>query len=338
MSSCPTERPRQTPSHATDGCLSHPLVSAVIPAYNCARFIGEALESVFAQEYPALEVIVVDDGSTDDTREKVMRYGGRVSLVVQPNSGAAAARNEGIRRSRGKYVAFLDGDDFWLPGKLRHQVDHLERHPNIALCCAGWHVLHPTSSGDYHIAPASAADEVHVNPKCSGWMYCELLLDCVVWTSTVLIRRELCDRIGGFDEALRRGQDYDYWLRASRLTRIDQLDAPLAVYRMGQAGMTAKAPDTNWELMVIRRALQKWGCAGPDGSTVARSRVRNRLAGLNYNFGYRQFSNGRYGVARRAFVAAIRERPAHIKTLLYLIASSFRELYGGAKNDALARP
>ena len=306
----PTELRRQMSPRAVDGSLSHPLVSVVIPAYNCGRFIEEALESVFAQDYPALEVIVVDDGSTDDTREKVMRYGSRVSLVVQRNGGAAAARNEGIRRSRGKYVAFLDGDDFWLPGKLRHQVDHLERHPDIALCCTRWHVLHPNPSGDYHIASASAADVVHVNPKCSGWIYCELLLDCVVWTSTVLIRRELCERIGGFDEALRRGQDYDYWLRASRLTRVDQLDAPLAVYRMGEAGMAAKAPDTNWELTVIRRALDQWGRTAPDGSTVPRSRVRNRLGRLNYNFGYRQFSTGRYGVARRAFVAAIRQRPA----------------------------
>src|SRR5262245_60758400 len=209
-----------------------PLVSVVIPAHNCGRFIGDALDSVLRQNYPLLEIFVIDDGSTDDTCDVVARYSDRVSLVRQRNAGAAVARNVGMKLARGRYVALLDADDVWLPGKLRLQVDHLERHPDVAMCCTRWHLLYPDAAGAYHFERAASPESVSVDPKWRGWIYCELLLDCEVWTSTVVMRRELDERVGGFDVKLRRGQDYDYWLRASRLTRIDRLDAPLALYRM----------------------------------------------------------------------------------------------------------
>jgi len=300
-----------------------PLVSVVIPAYNCGRFIGEALDSVFDQDYPALEVIVVDDGSTDETCDVVARYGSSVALVRQRNSGAAVARNEGMRRARGEYVALLDADDLWLPGKLRLQVDHLEQRTDIAMCCTRWHLLYPDATGRYRVERPEAPQLVSVDPRCAGWIYCELLLDCEVWTSTVLMRRELNERVGGFDVKLRRGQDYDYWLRASRLTRIDRLDAPLALYRM-QVAHDRKFPDTNWELTVIRRAIERWGVTGPDGRALAKARVRTRLWGLNYRFGYMQYQVGRYALAQPAFAAALRQRPAHLKTMLYALASAVR--------------
>jgi glycosyltransferase involved in cell wall biosynthesis len=302
-----------------------PLVSVVIPAYNCARFIGDALDSVVDQNYPALEVLVVDDGSTDETCDVVARYGSAVTLIKQRNAGAAVARNEGMRRARGKYVALLDADDLWLPGKLRLQVDYLERHEDVAMSCTRWHLLHPDAAGRYHIERAVALESVSVDPKCAGWIYCELLLDCGVWTSTVVMRRELGERIGGFDAELRRGQDYDYWLRASRVTRIDRLDAPLALYRM-QVAHDRKFPDTNWELTVIRRAIERWGATGPDGRALPEAELRARLWELNYKFGYTQYLGGRYAMARAAFAAALRERPTHVKTMLYALASNLKRI------------
>ena len=302
-----------------------PLVSVVIPAYNCADFIAEALDSVVGQDYPAIEVIVVDDGSTDDTCDIVTRYRGAVTLIRQANAGAAVARNEGMRRARGEYVALLDADDVWLPGKLRLQVGHLGRHPNVAMCCTGWHLLHPDAAGGYHFERPAAPESVPVDPKCAGWIYCQLLLECEVWTSTVLMRRDFGERVGGFDPGLRRGQDYDYWLRASRLTRIDRLDAPLALYRM-QVAHDRKFPDTNWELTVIRRAIERWGATGPDGRALSHADLRARLWALNYNFGYAHYQGGRYALARDAFVSALRERPAHLKTLLYALASKLKSL------------
>lgn len=306
-----------SPAHA-------PLVSVVIPAYNCERFIADALDSVFKQNYPAIEVLVVDDGSTDGTRDVVARYGRAVTLIRQQNSGAAVARNEGMRHARGDYVALLDADDLWLPGKLQLQVDYLERHADVGMCCTLWRLLYPDAAGHYRIDDVAAPESAPVDPKCAGWIYRELLLDCEVWTSTVVMRRELGERIGGFDAKLRRGQDYDYWLRASRVTRIDRLAAPLALYRM-QVAHDRKFPDTNWELIVIRRAIDQWGPAGPDGRTLSGREVCARLWALNYRFGHLQYHGGRYALARSAFAAALRARPAHLKTIVYALASWLKE-------------
>jgi glycosyltransferase involved in cell wall biosynthesis len=268
-------------------------------------------------------VFVVDDGSTDDTCDVVARYGHRVTLVRQQNAGSAVARNEGMHRARGKYVALLDADDVWLPGKLRLQVDHLERNADVALCCARWHLLHPDAARCYHIEKPAAPESASVDPKCAGWIYCELLLDCDVWTSTVVMRRELIERVGGFSAELRRGQDYDYWLRASRHTRIDRLDAPLALYRL-QVAHDRKFPEINWELTVIRSAIEKWGTKAPDGRTLAKAKLHARLWALNYGFGYAQYHAGRYALARNAFADALRERPTHLKTMLYALASRLK--------------
>jgi glycosyltransferase involved in cell wall biosynthesis len=303
---------------------TRPLVSVVIPAFNVGRFVGDALKSVLAQGYPALEIFVVDDGSSDDTCEVVERYANDVTLIRQKNAGAAVARNEGIARARGKYIALLDADDFWLPGKLHHQVAHLESHPDVGMCCTGWHVLFPDPSGNYEFPKQEAPRQVHLDPNQSGWIYCELLMDCIVWTSTVVMRRELCECLSGFNPALRRGQDYDYWLRASRQTRIDRFSEQLAVYRMEEGARARKFPDTNWELEVVRGAIDKWGLCGPDGRTLPADKIRKRLWELNFRFAYSQFHSGRYGVARQAFRAALRERPAHLKTQAYFLASALR--------------
>jgi glycosyltransferase involved in cell wall biosynthesis len=229
-----------------------------------------------------------------------------------------------VSRARGRYVALLDADDLWLPGKLRLQVDHLERNKDVALCCTHWHLLHPDVNGNYRIERTDAPESVQVDPKCAGWIYCELLLDCEVWTSTVVMRRELIERIGNFNAELRRGQDYDYWLRASRVSRIDRLDAPLALYRQ-QVSHDRKFPETNWGLTVIRSALEKWGTTGPDGRSLPAAQLHARLWALNYEFGRGQYQERRYAPAGVAFAAALRERPTHLKTLLYALASKLQK-------------
>src|SRR5690242_3384038 len=145
-----------------------PLVSIVIPAYNCGDFIRDALDSVVGQDYPAVEVLVVDDGSTDDTCGIVTSYGSTVTLVRQSNAGAAVARNEGMRRARGEYVALLDADDVWLPGKLKAQVGHLQSHADIAMCCTRWSLLHPDAAGRYRFERPPAPESVPVDTQCSG--------------------------------------------------------------------------------------------------------------------------------------------------------------------------
>lgn len=297
-------------------------LSVVIPAYNCGRFIAEAIESVLAQGHREAELLVVDDGSTDDTAEVLARYGSAVTLLRQANAGAAAARNTAMRAARGRYVAFLDADDVWLPGKIDAQVAHLERHPEVSLCCTRWDLLHPDSSGAYVVhSPQSDRSGSNI-ASFSALTYADLLLDCHVWTSTVVVRRELIHSLGGFDPALRRGQDYDYWLRASRTTAIHRLDASLALYRMG-SGHGNKFAAKNWELAVIRKALEQWGVTGPEGRSLSPRQIRRRLWALNVNFGYGQLHLGRAQAAEEAFLAALRQRPCHPRTLAYFLASAF---------------
>jgi hypothetical protein len=143
-----------------------------------------------------------------------------------------------------------------------------------------------------------------------------------VWTSTVMVRRELLDQVGGFDQALRRGQDYDYWLRASRITPIHWLDASLALYRMG-SGHAKKFAEKNWELAVISKALAQWGATGPEGRGLNRREIRRRLWQLNFSFGYGQLRLGRVGPAQEAFREALRQRPCHARTFAHFLASTF---------------
>src|SRR5579864_8740685 len=115
-----------------------PQVSVVIPAYNAARFLGDAIQSVLNQTYSNFEVVVVNDGSTDDTESVVRSFGDRLFYVKQANKGVSAARNEGIKRARGQYVAFLDSDDVWLPTKLAEQIPFLEQNPEVGLVYSDW--------------------------------------------------------------------------------------------------------------------------------------------------------------------------------------------------------
>jgi len=125
---------------------SAPLVSVVMPAYNVAWCVGRAVDSVLAQDYERRELIVVNDGSTDETRALLAGYGERVTVIDQENRGMSAARNAGIRRARGDYVAFLDADDRWLPGKLSRQVELMETRPELGFCSTAARVESPAAA------------------------------------------------------------------------------------------------------------------------------------------------------------------------------------------------
>lgn len=291
-----------------------PRVSVIIPAYNAARHIAEALDSVLAQDYPALEVIVVDDGSADETVDIVARYGAPVRLLRQANAGAAAARNRGLEAASGAYIAFLDADDVWLPGKLAAQIAYMEDHSEIGLTCGRWLVWHADGAGAFpepgSLAPsASASEPVRLVAERSGWLYHQLLLDVIVWTSTVVVRHEIAQRIGGFDEDFRRGQDYDYWLRASRLTPIHTLDRPLALYRQHADNITRKCPERNYAIEVIDGALARWGSLGPDGTAPDPGALRDRRVRLWLGYAHQQLRANRADAALRAYLRALSSRP-----------------------------
>ena len=301
-----------------------PLISVVIPCYNAARYIAATIESVLAQDM-RMEVIVIDDGSTDGSADLVrLRFPG-VRVLVQANQGVAAARNHGLRAAHGEWIAFVDADDIWLPGKLAAQFQAMRATASCRMSYTAWHVWPsdaPQPSAACLAELAQLADTPARWTGASGWIYAQLLLDCVVWTSTVLMHTSVLKEIGAFDSSLRVGEDYDLWLRASRVTAIVQVPRPYALYRMHPASITRSVPEENYRAKVIGRALAKWGTASPDGSRTPRAALRGSLAKSWCEFAYAHLQAGNNAQARAAAWSALRLNPG-LMTSWKILAQTF---------------
>ena len=306
------------PATPSSGPEEAPLVSVIIPAYNCARFIREAVDSALAQDYVALEVIVVDDGSTDDTGAILASYGDRIRLLSQPNRGCAAARNAGIALARGRYVAFLDGDDVWWPSKIRYQMQALGK-AGYKMAYSRFIVWHPEADGHYlpaeRMFSAEGSDHVSDCALVTGCTYEALLEDCMVWTSTVLVEKAALDEAGGFDEALEVGEDYDLWLRLSRTLPMLGLEQPTALYRQHPSSVIHGARDTNYEYLVLSRALALWG----PGSSPDPSAIRARLAYSMFNHGYTHYKSGNPRMAALSFLQCMKHGDIRTRPLLLFL-------------------
>src|SRR6266545_6495779 len=191
---------------------SEPLVSVVTPAYNVAWCIARAIDSVLAQDFRARELIIVNDGSTDDTRAVLEAYGDAITVIHQDNRGMSAARNVGIKNAHGTYVAFLDADDWWLPGKLSRQVELMQSRPEIGFCSTSARVEDGDGrllnhwrcpNGSTEILATLFAQNAAIAGGCSA----------------VIVRKKLFDRVGLFDETLGGFEDPDLWMRLAAVSR-----------------------------------------------------------------------------------------------------------------------
>ena len=305
-------------------------VSVVVPAYNAARYLAEALDSALQQDYDAKEIIVVDDGSTDETPEIVKRYSGRVVSVRQENRGSAAARNVGVAHARGDYLAFLDSDDLWLQGKLRAQVGYLDRHSNVGLVYSSWDVWHPGSSGQFELPQLDDPlqhEEDALDHAFSGWIYNDLLLDCFIQTSTVMMRRSVAGQVGEFQTRFRRGQDYDYWLRTSQVTEIHKLARVWSLYRIHNESITRRVHPVNYGYDVLRNAIDRFGGTSPGGRSTPDHVIARRLAGVSVEFAYQHLLYGDPRIARASFTQSIRYAPLRPKIWLLWALAGLRSLY-----------
>lgn|SRR5574337_37784 len=202
--------------------MPRPTVSVVVPAYNAAAFLRRAIDSVLGQTAVDLELLVVDDGSTDATLQLLAGYGERLQAIPQVNAGPAGARNRGLALARGRYIAFLDADDWWLPEKLGRQVALLDSRPEIGFCSTGTRVVHAdgTPAGDWPCGDIGAS-----------LLETLFMRGAVVSGSTsgVLARRELLLDAGGFDERLRGFEDPDLWIRLAARAGYACIPQPLTV-------------------------------------------------------------------------------------------------------------
>jgi len=201
-----------------------PEVSVIIPTYNRSERLVRAVQSVLDQSFRDLEILVVDDGSTDDTEAHLVPYGTSITYMRQGvNRGVSAARNRGIEHANGTWIAFLDSDDYWLKEKLHVQMEFLHRTPNAVAC----------QTEEIWIRRGRRVNPKKIHKKPSGEIFQQSLQLCLVSPSSVILKRSVFDVIGVFDETLEAAEDYDLWLRISCKHPIHLIDRHLVVKEGG---------------------------------------------------------------------------------------------------------
>jgi glycosyltransferase involved in cell wall biosynthesis len=224
-------------------------VSVVIPTYNSGPLVTEAVECVLAQTRPPFEVLIIDDGSTDDTRARLEHYGPPVRFVWQPNGGVSSARNRGLAEVTGDLIAFLDADDVWHPDKLRRQLEAFRTRPELGLLGTGT-VRWPGSFPPHLDASPAAVRDVPLEA---------LVVRNHFVTSSIVLRREVARDVGQFDLSLSGPEDYDFWLRVGRRAPVANLDLPLTGYRDLGGSLSKQAPRMEAGMRRIFDKLEEQG-------------------------------------------------------------------------------
>jgi glycosyltransferase involved in cell wall biosynthesis len=289
---------------------TQPLISIVIPAYNAEAFIAEAIESVLAQDYQIREIIVVDDGSTDNTPGVLESYQNRIRFIRQSNAGLGTARNTGIAAANGELIAFLDADDRWLPEKLSKQYKCLIHNPKAGLVHTDLLEWRPQESSQTHREIGRGEFQGSCLPS--------LIQNNRVLPSTVLVKKECLDRVGNFDPQPTGVEDWDLWLRIAREYEFAYVAEPLVLYRMHDANMSANSLRMrSGEFYVLQKTLTNM----PELTQhVDRATLRQRLFELAFDIGYHHFLLGNLSAAREHFKKAISFRRLSSKAWCYLSA------------------
>ena len=276
-----------------------PSLSVVIPAYKIAPFIAETLESVFAQTFKDYEVIVVNDGSpdTEEFERALSPYEGRVRYFRQENRGAGAARNRGLLEARGEFVAFLDGDDLWLPTYLEEQVRFIKE---------GGHDFVYTDARLFGDSPNAGQTYMQTSPSTGPVNFLSLIRnDCNVITSGVVARRRAVLDAGLFDEGLRNAQDFELWARlAHRGARLGYQRKVLLRYRVREGSLSGDAQNRlarEWK--VTRHIRDAYELTVREREEVERMLERQQAA-IDLERGKSFIAEGRFGEAREALAAA----------------------------------
>jgi len=202
-------------------------VSVIIPTHNRQVQVREAIDSVLVQSEPVREVIVVDDGSTDDTLEQLARYGSRIRILHQRQAGASAARNLGMQAARGDWIAFLDDDDVWLETKIARQIELVNKNAALGLVYCSDHAVDEQLRTLYTRTAA---------PENRGDVFERLLIKNFIFTSCVIARREAIERAGYMQLEFRFAQDWDLWLKIAAQSLVDFAPEPLVLYRQSSSG------------------------------------------------------------------------------------------------------
>lgn len=273
--------------------VSTPKVSVIIPCFNRETFIDKTIKSVFNQTYENIELICVDDGSTDTTKVILSSYKEKLNLLSNPNNenrGQSAAINLGLKHASGIYVAILDSDDLFLSDKIQKQVTFLENNPDIGLVYANGFYINEKGTKLYNIFPENHVED---NNPARMLMECHFNIP-----SNSLIRKTVLDRVGGFDESMRSAQDHDMGIRLMENTKVAFLDTPLWCYRRHENSQSGRHALRRWKtgLRILDKACKRYGY----GFTIK----RKRLAVLYFRIAQCYFEKKHYFKMAYYFVLA----------------------------------
>ncbi|MFW5989348.1 MAG: glycosyltransferase [Desulfosudaceae bacterium] len=257
-----------TKNHSSSTTRASVDVSVIIPTFNRAGLVNEAVESVLAQRGADFELIVVDDGSTDGTGPALRSRGQDITLLSRPNRGVSAARNAGAARASGRYLAFLDSDDLWLPGKLARQAAFFQDHPEALIC----------QTEEKWIKNGRPLKPRPKHRKPSGIIFEPSLALCLVSPSAVMIRSRFFREMGGFDESLPACEDYDLWLRISSRQPVHLIPDTLVIKRGGHDDqLSAAAALDKYRIRSLRKILNTAPLT-PDQRQAALRTLRKKCA------------------------------------------------------------
>lgn len=258
------------------------LVSVIIPTYNRKNVLLRAITSVLAQTYKHFEIIVIDDGSTDQTREELLPLinSGKIKYQFGENRGVAAARNAGFASSNGELIAFLDSDDEWLPHKLEEQIDYFSANPQKKI----------VYGEELWFRKGVRVNQKLIHKKMGGWIFEACIVQCLIAPSSVMLTRDLFIEMEGFDESFKVCEDYDLWLKISSLQEIGFIEEPIIIKHGGHEDqLSTKYPAMDfWRLKSMHRILKSRTLSHSHKLMLSQSMKRRGEILIN---GYKKYGN-----------------------------------------------
>lgn len=297
-----------------------PLVSVIIPTYNCARWISTAIDGALSQTLANREIIVVDDGSADDTARIVAaRFGDRVHYLKKPNGGVSSARNAGIAAARGTFAAFLDADDSWSPTWLETAIGAIDARPSIGAVYGNLTVIDDNGRqlGGYDLSQGGRYDGIDIRYALSN---ASGLLG-----SNVVVRRDLAQAVGCWDESLRTAEDLDFALRLATVTRIAIIRAPLIIRRECGASLSKQVNTGNRLKVIAKFEAQHPGEAARYAGLLRR--VRGRIL---CDYGEDLLWHRQIAQAEEHLVESLRARPG-LRAAWLLLKAQLLKAVGGSR-------
>ncbi len=292
-----------------------PRVSVIIPTFNSARFLGQAISTALSQTYTDYEVIVVDDGSTDGTRDVIAQFGAKIHYLYQPNRGLSSARNLALSKASGEFIAYLDADDMWYPHKLEKQVIFLDAYKECGLVHTEMTTIDEMDKPIHLQFNEESRREI---PQ--GHWTMDLLQRCHIQIATVLERRECIERIGKFDERLKTVQDYLHWILVPMEgMAFGYIPEPLAMYRWRAGSLSSSQVRVLEDYLVMYHILLGDKCLALRCGQEAADIVHDRLYALGRELAYLHRIEGRTDQSFRHVINLIWKWPVRIDLYVDLL-------------------